>query len=454
MAAGVHVDGQAGPVARLRPEQVQDGRHLARDVRLAPRDEGRRAARVVDADRRRLQHEAVVFIDIIRSDGVVDMDPFRPESVAGDEVVVLRRLRHRGLRERRDPGHIRIDPALAVHDRPGVPVPADRRKAGLAAQDMVDRSGAVAETQEHHPPGAVRRLDEVGVAGPLQEVAGGDAALLGQDRVAGVAGIGAADVRTAGDVDLVAHLRAALGDQQVVVAVLLVEVRALGAAVPVPFPDYDGRRLQLESLRVELGEPDAVHRPDQVHLPVFPEERGVDARHAVDEDRVAPGTGRILRRHDEIALSAADGVDVGRDHIEFPVVVADRRGEDAAARAAPAQVDLGRTVQDIADLLPVDQITAVEDRHTREILEGAVDQVEIIPDTADARIGVIARNHGVHIALGRNAGIEGVVLRGRGGAGGQQEKKGEDLFHGFSGSMPRCQNREVISSRVPSGWIR
>ena len=56
------------------------------------------------------------------------------------------------------------------------------------------------------------------------------------------------------------------------------------------------------------------------------------------------------------------------------------------------KIHLRRPVDHIADLLPVFQILAVHDRHTREIGKGRIDQIVIRPHLHDARIGIKARS--------------------------------------------------------------
>ena len=62
---------------------------------------------------------------------------------------------------------------------------------------------------------------------------------------------------------------------------------------------------------------------------------------------------------------------------------------------------LGKESQTVAHLLPVYQVFAMEHRHAREVLEGAVHQIEVIAHTADAGVGMKARKYGVFISLCR-----------------------------------------------------
>jgi hypothetical protein len=89
--------------------------------------------------------------------------------------------------------------------------------------------------------------------------------------------------------------------------------------------------------------------------------------------------------------------DIGRDHIKAPVVIADGGREDASGTACFFQGKLAGAGEAVTNLLPVNQIAAVEDRHAREILERTGDEVIILFDAADARIRVKTGNDGVSI---------------------------------------------------------
>ena len=68
----------------------------------------------------------------------------------------------------------------------------------------------------------------------------------------------------------------------------------------------------------------------------------------------------------------------------------------------PREVKLRLAREAIAYLFPVYQVLAVEDRYAREILERAVNKVEILAVRTHAWIGMKAGKHWVAIALGLN----------------------------------------------------
>ena len=56
----------------------------------------------------------------------------------------------------------------------------------------------------------------------------------------------------------------------------------------------------------------------------------------------------------------------------------------------------------LVNLFPVHQIFTVEYRYSGEVLERAVDEIEVITGTAYAGIGVEARKHGISESLSTN----------------------------------------------------
>src|SRR5690606_17662641 len=105
---------------------------------------------------------------------------------------------------------------------------------------------------------------------------------------------------------------------------------------------------------------------DEPGLPVLvEEERGIDPVHLRQPDRIAPGALRRGGGDDEIAAA----VDQCADHIKAAVMMTNGRCEEPARDSVPFKVELLRTIQDMADLLPVDQVPAFEDRNAGKIGE-------------------------------------------------------------------------------------
>ena len=124
--------------------------------------------------------------------------------------------------------HGRHDALDALHPQPAVGVPFDRHDRGLAAE----RTGFL-PADGHRTPAevgdeevALRRVDEAAVAGALQRAV--VVVLRGEERLR-VALVGPPDAHRARELHAVPVGRAALGDHEVVEAVLLEDVGSLRA---------------------------------------------------------------------------------------------------------------------------------------------------------------------------------------------------------------------------------
>ena len=68
-------------------------------------------------------------------------------------------------------------------------------------------------------------LNEIGMTRSLQYARHRVSAFLRQDGIGGIAGVRSIDIATAGNVHLMPHLRATFGNEQVIIAILLVNMR-------------------------------------------------------------------------------------------------------------------------------------------------------------------------------------------------------------------------------------
>lgn len=282
---------------------------------------------------------------------VAQGDPGRSQFGEFEVVPVL--LDRAGGERPRELGQVQGDLA---DDRPVVP-PGHGCQERFAAEHVPARGAAARSyAEQHHPPGAVGALDQVGVPGVLDGVVG---AAVGEDRVGRARLERALGRTTAGDRDTVAALGAALGDEQVPVVADPVQVRrlrGLGAGSAGPEPVRCAVRLPGGRVDTDLRDPGdrapagAVLVPDQV---------GIDAGDTRCPDGVRPGSGGVGGRDDQVAAALAA---VGDDQPEAAVVVAQGGGVDAAGgRHGGGQTQLVRPVQDVADLPPVHQVTTVEE---------------------------------------------------------------------------------------------
>ncbi len=265
-------------------------------------------------------------------------------------------------------------------------------------------SGIGARRQEGRPPVAILRLDQLGMARRADRMRAVRIEIaLGQDRIAGKGHerppqrLGAKD-----DLRMV-DAGPALSGRQIIPAILLEDMRppdpdgllrqiddaidqlrALAdhlAGAPVIFLDPDGA---VAIIARRLGGGAAV---DDIGAVAPPIDGGIDPLEG-QPDRVGPGARRVLGGDDEIAPA----LDAGVDEVEGAVVIADIGREHRLRDRATAEVELPRPVDRVADLGPVHEIGRVEDRQARKMGEGRVDEIIVLADPRDRRIGIIARD--------------------------------------------------------------
>ena len=225
---------------------------------------------------------------------------------------------------------------------------------------------------------------------------------MGQDRISLMIFIFPENRLAAADRDCVEMFGSAFGNHQIVIAILLVQMRTFrGFGVYLsPGPDDVALADQLESGQIDFGAPDALPgpcfiiktgRPCVVAFSVIiPEQGRIDAVRTLDDVHVRPGSGRIGGGDDKIDNAHAH---IGRDQIKRAVMVTDGRGKNACRDHFMRQRQLFGAIQHVPDLFPLLQIFAVEDRHARKITEAGSDEIEIIPDPTDRRIRVKTRQN-------------------------------------------------------------
>ena len=342
--------------------------------------------------------------------------PVRAERVGVELVVLVVGRRGDGL----DGVLRRVDVAFAAvtadHVRPAVLVPFDLLDRGLAAERapaarVGERLGLVvprAAAQRGVVPFAGRGVHQGAVALLLQVAARG--VEIRDERVRG-RGLERELIERAGACHdlLVGPHGAALGREQVVPAVDLVQVRALDELDVVAHPDRAGRlRLQLHRLDVELGQRDAVERmlvftviPGLLHqvlaAVVVMEQAGVEA-HAVDANRTGPravdvlGGGQVVGA---VLERAVDDLHVGVDQPELAVGVAQVRGPDTTGGRVAAHVEQLGGVQRGGQRVPVHHVLRLVQADAREPFESGVGDVVSVTDADHRGIGVEAGEHGV-----------------------------------------------------------
>ena len=238
---------------------------------------------------------------------------------------------------------------------------------------MVITAAEVAISKEDHPPGAVSGLYKVTMTRALNLHALTSHGAVGQNGVGRVRLIRSVNITATGNGQFVGQLCASFGNEQVIIAVLLAEVRTFRITAACTAPK--GTALcQLPARHgVYLTKCDGiVGIRNHVGLAVLKIERGVNAL-LLQPDGFAPRSGRVSGGDHEIAAVAY----IGGDHVVRAFIVTNGRGIDTKPRRGSVQRQLALTVQNITYLLPVHQVLGVENRYTWEILERGVNQIEI-----------------------------------------------------------------------------
>ena len=84
-------------------------------------------------------------------------------------------------------------------------------------------------------------------------------------------------------------------------------------------------------------------------------------------------------------------------------MIADGGGIDAKPGIGSLQGQLALAVKNVTDKLPVDEILGMVDRYAGKIVERRVDQIEIIANTANRRVGMVAGEDRIPQLLGRQS---------------------------------------------------
>ena len=139
-------------------------------------------------------------------------------------------------------------------------------------------SAETAVCQEHHPPAAVRSLHQVPVSGSLNLGALPGLTAMGEDGIGGIGLIGTVDVPAACHGEPVRQFSTALGNQEIVPAVLLIDMRAFRISAAGTAPQQTALSELFTRLRIYLREMDAsIGIGNEIALPILEQEGRIDA---------------------------------------------------------------------------------------------------------------------------------------------------------------------------------
>ena len=219
--------------------------------------------------------------------------------------------------------------------------------------------------------------------------------------------VGAEDIFRARDRHTVVVARPALGAHEVIVTVLLIEVRRLDAAAVRP-AGIDALRIadDLPLLRIIFRDADRAgllvadaglpfQRDDVFSSVVIVEQGGVEPRR-VQIHRLRPGTPDVFCGDQvifNVKIARVHRAHHAVDDVKeiFLLAVCETRRPDALARLDQFEVRGGVAVKHVGVQFPVHKIARVVDRQARQPLECGHDNIAVIAFAADAGIRVEAR---------------------------------------------------------------
>ena len=137
---------------------------------------------------------------------------------------------------------------------------------------MMEVPSVTPESQEYDPPGPVRSLHEVPMASALNLMSLGNLPELRKDRIDWIGLVRAPNVPASGHSQAMAHLRASLGNQEIVPSVFFVNMRSLGIASASAVPQYFALSQLFPGHGIDLAKHDPIGIGDHVALAVLKKE--------------------------------------------------------------------------------------------------------------------------------------------------------------------------------------
>ena len=224
------------------------------------------------------------------------------------------------------------------------------------------------------------------------------AALITENRIGRIAFIRAVYTFTSRYRKTMAVFRATLRDKQIIKTVFLVNMGAFRVSSTHALPNRFALRKLFARRWVYLAESNMVAGiTHHIALAILEIKRRVYAL-LLEPHGIAPCSAGILSGNEEVAFAT----NIGGYHIKCSVIVAYRRRIYSRPRGSTFQRKLLFAVKHVSDLLPMEQITAMEERNTGKILKCAVYQIVIAIHATYARVRMESRNYRIVNNLRRN----------------------------------------------------
>ena len=227
-----------------------------------------------------------------------------------------------------------------------------------------------------------------------------------------------------------------------------------------PLPEYTGLADELHRAMIQLLKPD--FGMPFIHGCWLPSgcqhTRRGHRRQRAGKDR-CPGrfpastalttAGRIRRRHNEVALFRRS-THQRIDHIESPPVITNGRRIQPTRGVHTIQGQLRGPIQDMSQLAPVDEVTAVENRQTWKIFKRGVHQVIVLAHPTDGWVRIKAWQNRVTKCSGKGWSFRRKIWSGRTRATAKAPMRRSQIFVILdcpeeNSKFPICRNTGGIS---------
>ncbi len=222
-----------------------------------------------------------------------------------------------------------------------------------------------------------------------------------EDRIGTIRFVRSKEVTATQDVDMMPLLGSSLGKHQVVIAILTVNMRTFWITPTKTSAQMMNLSNLLACFHVYFANLYVTFFPKEIALvPLEIECRVATADSKVYDYRLRPFAGWIICPYIEVATRRKDRC----HHIKTPFMLSYSSCINASIRPPQfwmvlfiktCEVELGRSSQAVAYLLPMDKVFRMKHGHAREVLERAVDEIEVVACTAYTWVGVEAWQHGI-----------------------------------------------------------
>ena len=235
-------------------------------------------------------------------------------------------------------------------------------------------------------PSSVRCAHRLSVAAALDQRL---RIILAHNRIVGTRFKGLLKASGTRQRDSVSRACAALREDQIVVSVLLQQVRSLRRPLLISVPEKSCLGDLLRKIFIQLQNSSAAVQQHVMSSVIVVEQGRVDAL-LVDKHRLAVRSLRLFGRYDHLAPQYGSVViqPPGRCDVKSSVAVGDVRRPEASSSLQLSEICPFAVCHRISDDLPVHEISGMRYRNTREVDKRGIHHIVILPDPHDGRVRI------------------------------------------------------------------